>query len=648
MGTEERTPAAEADDSRSARWFPGMPPGAPYRRLFALSVAIGAVLMLASPARAEQPPIAFEGDTPLELRPGEPKTLTLVNNTVNDFVVSVRAVRSSGGATPAVKLNVTEVEIGPGGAATVVATAPIGTAAANGFVVAIASRAGGTGRPEATARRGFAVIDEIPLEPLVEEWSATSYVEAPSSGRALHNAILPVEGASRCPRDAAPIDLGTVTTANGGVGMVKGACVAGGPGQTSIGLKLSFDGLGTRVGDFTGTVDLVDDDDEAGEVELTLRSTHTFVLPSVFILIGIVLAILVAWSIGRGHRLSEDEEDVLLLMAQADEADREFRQRAGVNPWAYYSFEPSLSNECRLILDELRRLRRRWSELAAGDPEQTALLDRRKTLEKLVAAWPAFATRLRDLATALDDVAQVSTSMGRQPAFVEEARKLLRGEPLEVTNAMKRIEEVELAASTAEAWEIQIELLEALEEQAALARAAIEKEPPDSPKRVTFDQAERKLSEAREELLSAPDVAALVSYDIRGDLEAARQSLAQLASLWRRVLGAAEIADAGLGLTGSLASPALSILGRILSAASGPAGDAATVRLRRRLRNILALAVLGFTALWTGLTTLYFDKPFGTVRDYIGALLWGATVQATLVGLAAGVDRFRTRRPHKV
>lgn len=304
----------------------------------------------------------------------------------------------------------------------------------------------------------------------------------------------------------------------------------------------------------------------------------------------------------------------------------------------------SLSNECRLILHELRRLRRRWSELAAADPEQTALIDRRKTLEKLVVAWPAFATRLGELDTTLRRVAQVSRSMGRQPPFVEQARKLLKGGPLEVTEAMKRIEEVELAASTAEAWQIQIELLKALEQQAALARAAVEKEPRDSPRRATFDQAERKLSEAREELLSAPDIAALVSYDIRGDLEAARQPLAQLANLWRR-LGADDIAVAGFGLTGSLASPAVSILRRVLNAASGPAGDAATVRFRRRLRNVLALAVLGFTALWTGLTTLYFDKPFGTVRDYIGALLWRATVQATLVGFAAGVDRFRTRRP---
>lgn len=167
------------------------------------------------------------------------------------------------------------------------------------------------GGPEETARRGFAVVDEIPLEPLVEKWSVTSYVQAPSSGRALHNAILPVEGASRCPSDAAPIDLGTVTTATS-VATVKGTCVAWGLGQNSIGLKLSFDGLGTTVGDFTGTVDVIDDSDEAGEVELTLRSTHTPVLPSVFILIGIGLAILVAWSIGRGHRLSEDEEDILL------------------------------------------------------------------------------------------------------------------------------------------------------------------------------------------------------------------------------------------------------------------------------------------------------------------------------------------------
>lgn len=77
----------------------GGAPRAPYRGLVALSITIAAVLGPIPSARAEQPPIAFEGDEPLELRPGEPKTLTLVNNTVNDFVVSVRAVRPSGGKT---------------------------------------------------------------------------------------------------------------------------------------------------------------------------------------------------------------------------------------------------------------------------------------------------------------------------------------------------------------------------------------------------------------------------------------------------------------------------------------------------------------------------------------------------------------------
>jgi hypothetical protein len=86
--------------------------------------------------------------------------------------------------------------------------------------------------------------------------------------------------------------------------------------------------------------------------------------------------------------------------------------------------------------------------------------------------------------------------------------------------------------------------------------------------------------------------------------------------------------------------PAPSALRRALEQ---PATAAARVARQRLARNVIVLAVLGAATLWTGLTLLYFDKPFGTGRDYVNALLWGFGAQVALEGIAAAIDRTRAR-----
>jgi len=76
-----------------------------------------------------------------------------------------------------------------------------------------------------------------------------------------------------------------------------------------------------------------------------------------------------------------------------------------------------------------------------------------------------------------------------------------------------------------------------------------------------------------------------------------------------------------------------------------PAAEAERIKRWRQFVNLIVVLVLGLAALWTGLTTLYFDKPFGTVRDYLNVLLWGFGVQVVLEGITAGVDRLRARTP---
>ena len=44
---------------------------------------------------------------------------------------------------------------------------------------------------------------------------------------------------------------------------------------------------------------------------------------------------------------------------------------------------------------------------------------------------------------------------------------------------------------------------------------------------------------------------------------------------------------------------------------------------QRFFANWWVLLALGAVTMWTGLTALYFDKAFGTLRDYVTILVWG-------------------------
>ncbi len=70
-----------------------------------------------------------------------------------------------------------------------------------------------------------------------------------------------------------------------------------------------------------------------------------------------------------------------------------------------------------------------------------------------------------------------------------------------------------------------------------------------------------------------------------------------------------------------------------------PAHLARHVARERRALNLVVVGLISFVTVWTGLKALYFDQPFGTIRDYVTILLWGFGAQVALVAIAKGLDR---------
>lgn len=74
---------------------------------------------------------------------------------------------------------------------------------------------------------------------------------------------------------------------------------------------------------------------------------------------------------------------------------------------------------------------------------------------------------------------------------------------------------------------------------------------------------------------------------------------------------------------------------------------AASARRRRQQVELALTAASLVIAMLTGLLALYVDKPFGSLRDYITAFLWGVGVDLSLRGFAAVRDGLQAANPRR-
>jgi hypothetical protein len=583
---------------------------------------------------------------------GTRENFTLRNNTMANFDIALH-VEPGDGATkpPLATVDPSSVALRAGSSAviTVSLAVPTGTGAGkanavfheavSGFIVAV----GGPTGAAAVVRQPFSIAPQM-AKPLTATWWVTSYRWKPF-GQKLHNHVLPLENDPSCEQLELPETLGGLAAKEGGAARVRGTCTTGEVVAGRTGVALSFPGLHHTTGDYTGKLDLAPTNEKEGEVELTVRRTDFILLPLILLLVGIFGAVLLArWS-NRLSPLSEREEETWRLLARQEEAQVVFADRSRNKTWHGYDLQPSLGQKLSEVRTALAGLGRRFGQLDEQAPEYEAITNTLTDLDGIITAWPEFASRLGELEEALEEVQEEAPeyrppgASGPIPAFVASAERLLMGSPLPIEEARAYMEKTEKTARMAESWLAHVRAIEQLKDAAMTVEAAMTDLPPDHPDWSSLREATRKLSEAAEELFSAEDADKLEQWGTVNDIDIARSRLNGLAWHMKRerrpaALGSAPDAAVQEDVSGA------SGLAKALSP-EGQSADAIARQIAgtRRRRNLLALLVLATITVFTGLTLLYFDRPFGTLRDYVAIMAWGFGAQAALEALVGGLDR---------
>lgn len=261
----------------------------------------------------------------------------------------------------------------------------------------------------------------------------------------------------------------------------------------------------------------------------------------------------------------------------------------------------------------------------------------------VIRAWTPFAKRLAELDAALTEVERMAPEHeapgveADKPKFINPARNLLEGRPLAISVILARLNEVDQTTTVAEAWPTHARQIAELRKRARQLGAATADLPVNHSDHGVLEGAQRELSEALDKLWTSETAQQLATRHVAGDLEEAQDALASLAHRLPEI----ELVPLGPGAAAepSLTAPsARSELAAVLGGKS-PTELARTIARRRFRRNVVVLAFLAGVAVWTGLMALYFDKPFGSPRDYVAAFVWGFGAQAILEGLATGLGR---------
>jgi hypothetical protein len=608
-------------------------------------------------------PVRFDQPS-LTIGEGGRGRLTLLNDTTSSLLVSVRVSPAD-----AFSIEASATSIIPGGGISLTITDVGGGVGARGSVIAVAAAPPG-GNPLAPRAGGVARADVTvgaasrPAEPLVDEWSVTSYRFMPW-GDPVENDVLPLRDATAC----ADVDLPDGETVGGvssspGAARVTASCTEDGAIGADTGAALDFPGLAHHTGDYDGEIDLAGVDGagdgvagEGGVVELSVRRTDYFLLPLVVALLGVAAALAAAGRVGRLDRRAADDRGAYLLLADVDEAHRAFRAKAHDTTWVGYSFKTEADQRVRTVLGTRTAGIDGNGNGAGGSGRagKAAAEDRLVPVATAAAAWPALADRLAELDVAVTEVGLKSSShrpasaASNEPACLAVARPLLTGRRLDVEDALATADAVDDAATMAEHWLDWASTAGLLDSRTELLALAIDDLPADHEDQSRLAAARADLSTARTGLWAAEDLADLRD---RGVLAAIGDARTLLDGLDHHVSDdlrpVYDPGDAGelepRGTSPLAAALAGAGAGTGLRAGSGSGArrsraSADRSRSGRRVRGAITLAATGLVAVWTGLTVLYTDQAFGTPADYAGIFVWGFAAQAVLGTLAALAPR---------
>jgi hypothetical protein len=602
------------------------------RRLVVVSSILLPTILATASATAQEPPVHFSSTDVVTIS-AEPTVATLVNDSVDTYKVICVTAEVTPDALPidgsAPKSHAVDVafEINgsfqPSGRAVKATLPPGGTLrlkltlpkppppASSGWLTVIVGR---STTPELVTRQRLSV-PAAQVATGLSSWSFESMSRDPTpSGGA--QTLLPLSKGSCA--DAGAVN-GVLVDGDRKASVTSGACR---PGQTTIPLNVT--GI-SDVGKYSGTVKI-------GSENITVTVTRTlwWIWPVLAILAGVVLALVAQGSTDRGWA-REENRWLGQLKKDGENADKAFIRAAADATWKGYRIKDAVTAEVerlRTIRNSILKERGRWRRYLPWpanfmSAERSALRDGTARVDQMSRRWHTTPDQFKALqaATGLPELDTVAPGLGRR------RDALLAG-----TASLDDIDDIEHVITELDAWPNAEEVVRSV----AKAKARLAEITPGATAMVAsdkdvFDAAVRS-TRALSGALSTESNAKVVA-DLAPKVTALTNRISELP-----MITISEVAPAETVTTETVQPETALAIPRTVRAAAA--------FLASRGDTLLNLVMVGLTvavALWTGLTTLYIGKAWGTWVDFVAAVAWGFGTAAVLTPIITALRQWGTR-----
>jgi hypothetical protein len=479
-----------------------------------------------------------------------------------------------------------------------------------------------------------ATEEVVPLKSPVTTWEVISQRPFPGKNYTDHNANVPLQ--------QGPVATTTPTYETTLLGSNGGSLIALGQVTTNESypyLKLTFvpGSDGAPPGAYTGTLDLAPDDTASGDITLTVQRRDEWYLPAMILGAALLLAWLGQRWWASGRRLSQ-------LEGEAKDAKKTLGN--GTPPAIGGLQLTGVSDLFDKAGGRRSELARRWAPVGSEDAGMIQAEADVKMLKDAAALWTdgTLQSSITALETALQTIKKKHPikppgALFEEPALVLASRLLLSGS-VSVENLTTRQTQIDEATSLASEWP---ELLSSAEQLGTtLSDLARQANAMSIDERRSLNRARGVLSGVLWDLWHADTASDLLDRHTASELERVDEAVGQL-SHW---LGRPPPPVATSSLSRGLEVPSVSYMGlsgiwRVIASLFSPVSDEGSSKGDRALIRTLdaSLVFVAFAvSIWGALVLLYFDKPFGTWRDYLGLIAWalGTTAALDIINGAVG------------
>lgn len=435
--------------------------------------------------------------------------------------------------------------------------------------------------------------------------------------------------------------LGVVSGAAGRAAVVYAGELKRLSAGTSL-LKAYLVGL-KGIGSYEGTLDLLPEDKDKGNVTLKLTYKDGIVWPIVALLSGLGLALFSQRLAGVAIARRRLRARLAATGPRYAKARHRLVAAAAGASWAGFALKDLGSK--RKEISEAIEAEAHAARTALSTAKVDGLSKQIDELEKEIDLIDSVPTQAKALSTALSDVGVVegvapqAADVPAEPALATKARPLLIGEQMTVANLKTRLKDIEQAAATLS--EIHGYLLRISRYEWRLGQLKTRL----PAKRTEVEAAQLTLGGAKHNIWTATEPAQLVGLKVAADIDDVGRKVgawwAELEADEERrstIYGEAllELAAAeGRQVERSATEPEPEPEAEPINyTESGVRYELEAARMAQRL--LVGLAVV--LALVTGMTALYVGKPFGSIWDYILAVTWGLGAQATVMAVATALD----------